>query len=97
MNMSPDAFLEHYAPDAVAASRRNNLEPPLRGSPPAAAPSASLPGLGLGISAGVGQSRQPHPYQPKFHSQKEYDMTTQFDFANLPPQIDRRLAIQTMI
>jgi hypothetical protein len=93
MAMSPDAFLERYAPAAAANTRVSGAPRPL--STPTAAPSSSLPGIGLGIIAGGGQPRQ--PYQSKFHNQKEYDMTEQFDFAKLPPQIDRRLAIQTMM
>jgi hypothetical protein len=92
LNTSPEAFLERYAPAAAAKSRAayGTPRPP---STPTATPNAALPGPGLGI-AGSGQARQ--PYQPKFHSQEDYNMT-QFDFAHLPPQIDRRIAIQTMM
>jgi hypothetical protein len=102
LRQSNAAFLEGYSPALAAHWRReNNLEPAGQGSPvhrtPNAAPTAPTPGPNLGIAAGVGQApHQPEPYLPKFHSQEQYDMT-QFDFARLPPQIDRRMAIQTLM
>lgn len=86
LSRSNEEFVRQYAPHAAAKSY--GLPRPLM----TPAPSAALPGPSLGIAAGLGQPHQP-PYQPQFHSQKEYNMPD-FDFAHLPPQIDRRLAIR---